>query len=376
MYYDDEELEVPFLLNSLTDIYFNWPSDKVSATVDRLKDMIVEKYLSMGLSLDDCDLSTSKKIATKWAHFEKLSAKDIHSLDQMEKYRSALFFGGEEIREILYNVIPDMMDNLYRILDTDTKDITRITKYTEFILQLPLYADIMHSYINTRVSLDKKYEQLKFDKLKAINNGKLYSDLKHLCDYNTSKGILLFHGTTCREDAYSITEKGFGMHRPELSTTTYTNMTAEQALMYSRGMDHSIGSEAMVVLYQPNGVEIVENIGDVEIDNPGSGLRGFGDKLEYIVPTKYIVGIVDKVSGDVIYNPYFEYKEEFGLTNHDYSDYFVALEETKESTDGDDISKYFEDADTIYSEEDTEEESSEKLPEVLDIDDDWDNDLF
>lgn len=123
-----------------------------------------------------------------------------------------------------------------------------------------------------------------------------------------------FHGTQDLESAKTIMSEGLGMMKEKLSTTSYSEFTMDQVILYSRGFGGEIGKDAIIIIDEPTEEDgkkkkIVEPLSkDQKIHFLPSGLQGLNGKPKYVVNPQYIVGYVDKRNKEIIYNPrYYEY---------------------------------------------------------------------
>ena len=127
-------------------------------------------------------------------------------------------------------------------------------------------------------------------------------------EHDTKTHRYRFHGTTCLDDAKSICEHGLGVMRRDLDSTTYTELTMEQVIVHERGFGGEIGRDAYIIIDEPRGEKILEPY-DGNLKIVGSGLQGLEVEARNIVRSKYIVGYVDKLNRDIIFNPeYYDYE--------------------------------------------------------------------
>ena len=157
--------------------------------------------------------------------------------------------------------------------------------------------------------LDLKDKIQKLDKLELElklrefhSNPEFMDELHSIMEHDVNEYEYLFHGTTCVEDAEGILSEGLCMQREDLGTTTYSELTEEQLLLYSRGWGGEVGQSAIVIIRKPNDKEIVRVLTDEEKSGAQvaqSGLGGFGG-VNYIIPKEYIVGYVNKRDKKVI----------------------------------------------------------------------------
>lgn len=164
---------------------------------------------------------------------------------------------------------------------------------------------------------EKLIELAKQRKLEEFYSDKSFvEEFKRIMAHETKKHTYHFHGTQDLESAKSIMQEGLGMMRESLSTTSYTEFTMDEVILYSRGLGGEIGRDAIIIIDEPitedgKAKEIVEPLqSDKKIHFSPSGLQGLNGKPEYIVNPQYIVGYVDKRNKAIIYNPrYYAYSK-------------------------------------------------------------------
>lgn len=164
---------------------------------------------------------------------------------------------------------------------------------------------------------EKLIELAKQRKLEEFYSDKSFvEEFKRIMAHDTKKHTYHFHGTQDLESAKSIMQEGLGMMRESLSTTSYTEFTMDEVILYSRGLGGEIGRDAIIIIDEPitedgKAKEIVEPLqSDKKIHFSPPGLQGLNGKPEYIVNPQYIVGYVDKRNKAIIYNPrYYAYSK-------------------------------------------------------------------
>lgn len=164
---------------------------------------------------------------------------------------------------------------------------------------------------------EKLIELAKQRKLEEFYSDKSFvEEFKRIMAHDTKKHTYHFHGTQDLESAKSIMQEGLGMMRESLSTTSYTEFTMDEVILYSRGLGGEIGRDAIIIIDEPitedgKAKKIVEPLqSDKKIHFSPSGLQGLNGKPEYIVNPQYIVGYVDKRNKAIIYNPrYYAYSK-------------------------------------------------------------------
>ena len=187
-------------------------------------------------------------------------------------------------------------------------------KWWSFVNYMPETKETINEVVDKINEAQHKQHLLKLDGFKK--DEKFFNDVLEIMQHDSKKHRYLYHGTQDVEAGYSIVKQGLLMANKDLGRTAYSEFTAEQLLTYSRGFDGAIGEYGVVIIDQPLNdqkfpLDIVEK-NNTDISVLQSGLGGFEqDKLKYIVPSKYIVGYVDKHNHKVVKNPeYYKAKME------------------------------------------------------------------
>ena len=187
-------------------------------------------------------------------------------------------------------------------------------KWWSFVNYMPETKETINEVVDKIKEAQHKQHLLKLDGFKK--DEKFFNDVLEIMQHDSKKHRYLYHGTQDVEAGYSIVKQGLLMANKDLGRTAYSEFTAEQLLTYSRGFDGAIGEYGVVIIDQPLNdqkfpLDIVEK-NNTDISVLQSGLGGFDqDKLKYIVPSKYIVGYVDKHNHKVVKNPeYYKAKME------------------------------------------------------------------
>lgn len=176
-------------------------------------------------------------------------------------------------------------------------------KWYQFICNIKELASINEKLIKNIKKTFEKNQEIKLEEFKS--DSEFYNELLKIMDHNKKKEMYWYHGTQDVESAHSIIEQGLVMARDDLTTTAYSEFAPDQLLLYSRGFGGEIGSDAIVMFKQPideNGkyIDIIKkNTKKLKVTQ--SGLGGFQDKLSYIIPSEYMVGIVNKRDHKIIY---------------------------------------------------------------------------
>lgn len=203
-------------------------------------------------------------------------------------------------------------DNELFVFSSSTKEDKKELSEKELI-ELLKFLNTIFDAIKIKDSISNNYNLL----FKKVNKKKVemfFSDevffekFKAIMEHDTKTHRYRFHGTTCLDDAKSICEHGLGVMRRDLDSTTYTELTMEQVIVHERGFGGEIGRDAYIIIDEPRGEKILEPY-DGNLKIVGSGLQGLEVEARNIVRSKYIVGYVDKLNRDIIFNPeYYDYE--------------------------------------------------------------------
>ncbi len=177
------------------------------------------------------------------------------------------------------------------------------------------YSKLMTYKSNGHKAVVELTELTKNKKLKDFyDNKEFMKKFEKIMAHNKEKHNYLFHGTQCLKDAESIMNQGLGMMREDLSTTTYSEFSLDDVVLYCRGFGGKVGRDAIVIIDQPINEDgkrenIVKELDEnKEIDFSPSGLQGLDGKPRYIVDSKYIIGYVNKRDKAVTFNSkYYDY---------------------------------------------------------------------
>jgi hypothetical protein len=232
-------------------------------------------------------------------------------------------YTGEDVFDDQEWVIsPDEVEGFYdnkapseNMSDRTIEELTneKIRQYIEFFEVLPL---INSTYTRGKKKLNELKESLAQKKLSAFyEDSEFIDEAKRVMEHNPQEHIFHYHGTqdiSNNETADKIINEGLLITR-DLDSTSYSEFTLEQLLLYNRGFFGEIGSRSIVIIDQPiedgKPVEIVTPLGsDDSRSFVPSGLQGLTNKPENIVDSKYIVGYIDKIDRKVVLNPlYYDY---------------------------------------------------------------------
>lgn len=196
--------------------------------------------------------------------------------------------------------------------NVDAKELFK--KWYKFICNIKELAELRVGALKTYNKIQNKLDELK---LKSFTDDEeFYSQLLDIMAHDKSNELYWYHGTQDVDSAYSIMEQGLGLAENNLTTTAYCEFTPEQLLLYHRGLGGEIGEDAVVIFKQPKSNGKLTNIiqeNDKQLNFVSSGLGTFQDKLDYIIPAEYIVGIVNKRDHQVVFADEYRQKQGLGL---------------------------------------------------------------
>ena len=211
----------------------------------------------------------------------------------------------------------------------------------ECIKFLNTYSKLMTYKGNGQKIVDELFEIKKSKKLSEFYDKEDFvEDFKKIMEHDKTKHNYLFHGTQDLESAESIINEGLLMMREDLSTTTYSELTMDEIILYSRGIVGEIGRDAIIIIDQPiddkgQGKNIVKRIGENKnLSFVPSGLQGLDGKPQYIVDSRYIIGYVNKQEKEVVFNPkYYEY-DKFEIKKEKIEENVTAEKKRSEFVEG------------------------------------------
>lgn len=190
-----------------------------------------------------------------------------------------------------------------------------LPSWMEYLLALPEISRLYQTLNNSLLSVDKiKDEFILGDYRRDLE---FMNSLDDIMAHDRSECEYLYHGTDYKGAARGILENGLYMRSEFLELTTYSEFSKEDLLLYSRGFMGEVGT-FVVIIKKPNGVNIVRETTESEKDIcscVSSGLAGLECNFDYIVPKEYIVGYVDKIDRQVVYQKDFSLNDHVSVSN-------------------------------------------------------------
>ena len=220
-----------------------------------------------------------------------------------DDYWDDVFFDPNDVEDPFASVRTDQHEERKEL---DEEELKSLLMFVNSVLEIAKCKKTC-SEIMSKLRLIKNEKKLEV----YHSDEEFMSRLNAIMDHDPNERTFYYHGTQCLEDAESIITQGLGMHQEFLSSTTYTEFTPDELILYSRGHTGEVGSEAIVILEGKRGEDIVEELEDKSSVNfSPSGLQGLNIEAEYIVRPKHILGYVDKRNKKVVLNPQYEKYDE------------------------------------------------------------------
>ena len=288
---------IPTLINNIDTLYYEIDITPTENNIISLNDEELVEDISSDLSEDEI-WGTTEIIEDE--DFDWIASGDWEEFNEWENMGTTQ---------------NNVQDENTEITDEELID------YIRYINTYPLLIQYKKSGIRIANKLIEYTQKLKLSEF--YSNKEFYENLKKIMEHDKKKHQYRFHGTQDLESATTIIQEGLGMIREDLSTTSYSEFSMDELILYSRGFAGEIGRDAIVIIDNPieeNGKtkDIVEPFPkDKKIHFVPSGLQGLDSGPNYIVDKKYIVGYVDKRNKKIVFNPrYYDY-EKFGLDNRE-----------------------------------------------------------
>ena len=186
----------------------------------------------------------------------------------------------------------------------DETDKEIVKKYTEFLISLPKYIEIMDHVVDRASNLSKKRMQMRKDRFHSKEE--FIEEINNMISHDPNSSEFLYHVPQCEEDAKNILNEGLYMYSDRMSSTTLSELTSEELLIHGYGSDFQYFEDYIVVIDKPINEDIIEEIPE-EIREPIKiypRRSGLVNKIPtYVIPSQYIVGYIDKEHMEVVYNP-------------------------------------------------------------------------
>lgn len=175
----------------------------------------------------------------------------------------------------------------------------------EFFLSLPKFSLLFE----TRLKYNEKVNRMRSEFLVTDMEDKYpeyINALKTLTNHVNDGYTYYYHGAPSVPTAQKIINEGLFMQYGEIDRTAKCELTVPEIIEYAYGHD-GVGRDAMVVIAVPDGENpVYDNIDEsVVICGTGQGYEQGNFNPKYVIPSKYIIGYIDKSSKMFVANPKF-----------------------------------------------------------------------
>jgi hypothetical protein len=277
------EMKYKHILNQYGDYISEYTSSSSSGKLFGLMNGGIEKKHEQIDKLKEWQAGEKPKVITE-------RDEDVWPIEDENGNEVTRLETDEEVRQRII----DFQKRLEEHLKSIGEDKVWLRKWMEYLIILPKLSGIYEQIKSGMTVISESKNEMVLNDFRE--NEQFMSDLARIMDHNTEEYEYLYHGTKSIEDAEKIMSDGLYMASDRLDSTTYSEFTSEQLLLYSRGFGGEIGADAIVIIKKPKDGQIVaeltsENKKSVSVFQ--SGLGGFTG-MEYVIPKDYIVGYVNK----------------------------------------------------------------------------------
>ena len=173
----------------------------------------------------------------------------------------------------------------------------------EFFLILPPMSKILKSLKQLNKDLSKEKSEIYYEAIKSTSP-EYIEQLQSIMSHNKETNRYYYHGAPSIGIANQIMQEGLYMQYGDINRTAKPELNTVELLKYSYGHDN-VGRHAVVIIDQPNNEYVVQYaVAGKKLAGTGQGLAGVNTfNANYVIPTKYIVGYIDKDNEKIIYNP-------------------------------------------------------------------------
>lgn len=273
--------------------------DELIENINRLSELPYDKRIVMIDSMINMDFLHNSTTSIMNLIREYIASKLITLNDDINQI---IYF--EEQEEILKNNVFDpFADSVEAVpIDEETKKFYKAE--LEFFLMLPKFSklfEIKQKYINQILEMRNEF----LIEEEKIKNPQYIEQLQNLTNLANRQNIsYYYHGAPSQNIAQKIMTEGLYMQYNDINRTAKKELSSDEILNYSYGHDN-VGRHAIVIIAVPkdvNPVNINSN-NNITICGTGQGLAQFDFNPQYIIPSEYIVGYIDKDAKQLIANP-------------------------------------------------------------------------
>ena len=186
----------------------------------------------------------------------------------------------------------------------DEVDKEIVKKYTEFLISLPKYIEIMDHVVDRASNLSQKRIQMRKDRFHSKEE--FIEGINNMIFHDPNSSEFLYHVPQFEEDAQKILDEGLYMYSDRISSATESELTPEGVLTHGYGNEFQYFEDYVVVIDKPINEDIIEEIPEekrkyINIMPRRPGLAN--KKPTHVIPSQYIVGYIDKEHMEIVYNP-------------------------------------------------------------------------
>ena len=178
-----------------------------------------------------------------------------------------------------------------------------LKNYLEFFISKELAFGTTR-YLNELTEQAKK-QHMDADLDRFNKNPQFLEALETIIKHDQDKETYRYHATTSIECAERIITEGLYMFSKDLSSTSFAEFNTDQILSYSYGNLFEKNGDYIVIISEPTDEDIVRELTEEEKQKAQIIPRRIGmaaSKPSHKIDAKYIVGIVDKKSEQIIFN--------------------------------------------------------------------------
>lgn len=315
---DENDINYSIDINPITNIVFDTILEKVKEdnnvnisfdNIENFEDELIENINRVGeLPYDKRVVTIDSMINMDFMHNPTTSIMELirsyiaSKLETLNDDINQLFYFKDIEDNFENNGFDPFADSIESVLiDEETKKFYK--DELEFFLMLPKFSKLFETkqkYINQILEMRNDFlvEEAKvkypeyIEKLQNLTNNIDREDISYY-----------YHGAPSQDIAQKIIDDGLYMQYNDINRTAKKELSVSQILNYSYGHDQ-VGRHAIVVIAVPKGENPVNinNNSNITVVGTGQGLSQFDFNPQYIIPSEYIVGYIDKDAKQLIVN--------------------------------------------------------------------------
>lgn len=175
----------------------------------------------------------------------------------------------------------------------------------EFFLSLPKFSLLFETKMKYKEEVNEIRSKFVVEDMET-KYPEYINSLKTLVNHEGGDYTYYYHGAPSVSIAHQIQNEGLFMQYGEIERTAKMELSVPEIIEYRYGHD-GVGRDAIVVIAVPNGENPVnENIDESKVVcGTGQGMEQGSFNPKYVIPSKYILGYIDKYSKKFVKNPAF-----------------------------------------------------------------------